>query len=186
MSKKALVILAEGAEEMETVITTDIMRRGGIEVTVAGLSGTAPVTCRNNMVLVPDTSLDDAVKKGPYDIIVLPGGRKGAENLSNDARVGVLLREQDIAKRYIAAICYGPTVLKAHGIGLGKKITSHPTKKSEMDGPYIYTEDRVAIYENIITSRGPGTAFEFALAIVGELEGKEKAAELMPPMCYKE
>uniref|UniRef100_A0A646QII5 DJ1 n=1 Tax=Hemiscolopendra marginata TaxID=943146 RepID=A0A646QII5_9MYRI len=187
MSKKALVLLAEGAEEMETVITTDVLRRGGIDVTVAGIVGKEPVKCSRDVVILPDTSLDEALKKGPYDVVVMPGGLKGAENLAADKNVGALLKEQEKDGRLIAAVCAAPTALKAHGVGIGKTVTSHPSMKEKMSegGQYKYTEDRVVQDGQLITSRGPGTCFEFGLAIVGQLAGSEKANSLIAPMLVK-
>ncbi|GCB72333.1 hypothetical protein scyTo_0006257 [Scyliorhinus torazame] len=81
-AKRALVILAKGAEEIETVVPTDLLRRAGITVTVAGLTCKGPVTCSRDVVICPDCSLEDAAKQGPYDVIVLPGGNLGAQNLA--------------------------------------------------------------------------------------------------------
>ncbi|KAH7960936.1 hypothetical protein HPB49_025183 [Dermacentor silvarum] len=143
MAKKALLILAEGAEEMEAVIAADVLRRAGVDVNIAGLTGASPVKCSRNVVVVPDMSLEDATLQAPYDVIVLPGGLKGAESL--------------------AALF----------------TTIHFT------GDYKYCEDRVVIDGQLITSRGPGTAFEFALAIVEKLENKAAAEKLIPPMLVK-
>ncbi|XP_037514729.1 Parkinson disease protein 7 homolog [Rhipicephalus sanguineus] len=107
MGKKALLILAEGAEEMEAIITADVLRRGGVDVTIAGLTGASPVKCSRNVVVVPDKSLDEATSQCPYDVIVLPGGLKGAESLAASPAVGKLLKEQEKCGRLIAAICAG-------------------------------------------------------------------------------
>ncbi|XP_064460408.1 Parkinson disease protein 7 homolog [Ornithodoros turicata] len=186
MVQKALLLLAEGAEEMEAVITADVLRRGGIDVTIAGLGGTAPIKCSRNVVVVPDKSLDDALKEPSYDVVVLPGGLKGSESLAASATVGKLLKDQEKSGRLIAAICAAPIALKSHGVGCGKKVTSHPSKKDEVSsGDYKYSEDRVVVDGQLITSRGPGTAFEFALAIVEKLQNKEAANKLVPPMLLK-
>lgn len=186
MSKKALVILAEGAEEMETVITVDVLRRGGIEVTLAGLTGKDAVTCSRNVKLIPDTSLDEALKSGPYDVVVCPGGAGGAKNLSKSDKVKQVLLEQEAAERLIAAVCAAPTALLSHGVAKEKNVTSHPSVKDNMvNGGYSYSEDRVVKDGNLITSRGPGTCFEFALQIVEELAGKEKRDSLIPTMLLK-
>ncbi|XP_067140535.1 Parkinson disease protein 7 homolog [Centruroides vittatus] len=187
MSKSALLILADGAEEMEAVISVDVMRRGGIKVTVAGLDGSQAVKCSRDVVIMPDKSLNDALRDSPYDVIVLPGGLKGSEKLAESNQVGSLLKEQQDAGRYIAAICAAPIALKSHGITVGKLLTSHPSKKEEMKegDKYKYSEDRVVVDGQLITSRGPGTAFEFALTIVEKLMGKEKANSLITPMLVR-
>ncbi|KAH6933892.1 hypothetical protein HPB50_018673 [Hyalomma asiaticum] len=186
MVKKALLILAEGAEEMEAIIAADVLRRAGVDVTIAGLTGASPVKCSRNVVVVPDKSLEEATSQCPYDVIVLPGGAKGAESLAASPAVGKLLKEQETSGRLVAAICAAPIALKSHGIGHGKQVTSHPSKKEDISkGDYKYSEDRVVIDGQLITSRGPGTAFEFALAIVEKLENKAAAEKLVPPMLVK-
>ncbi|MBN3275194.1 PARK7 deglycase, partial [Polyodon spathula] len=173
-AKRAMVILAKGAEEMETVIPVDVMRRAGITVTLAGLSGKEPVRCSRDVLLCPDASLEDARKQGPYDVVVLPGGNLGAQNLSESSAVKDVLKDQESSKRLIAAICAGPTALMAHGIAYGSKVTTHPLAKDKMMTGVL----RV--------SRGPGTSFEFALAIVEALMGKEVADQVKAPMVLKD
>ncbi|XP_077998289.1 Parkinson disease protein 7 homolog [Glandiceps talaboti] len=183
--RKALVILAEGAEEMEMVISTDVMRRGGITVTVAGLTGPGPVKCSRDVIITPDMSLEDAVKSGPYDAVVLPGGGLGAQNLAASDAVKDVLKSHESADKVVAAICAGPTALLSHNIGKGKSLTSHPGVKDKLTSDYKYQEERVVIDGKLITSRGPGTTFEFALAIVEALQGKEEKEKIIPPMLIK-
>ncbi|KAG9352927.1 hypothetical protein JZ751_017503 [Albula glossodonta] len=160
--KRALVILAKGAEEMETVIPVDVMRRAGIAVTLAGLTGKEPVQCSRDVSICPDASLEDARKQSPV--------------------VKEVLKDQEGRKGLIAAVCAGPTALLAHGIGYGSTVTTHPGAKDKMmdGGHYKYSEARVQKDGHLITSRGPGTSFEFALAIVEELMGAEVAAQTEP------
>lgn len=183
-NKTALVLLAEGAEEMEAVIVIDVLRRGGVTVTVAGLNGAVPVHCSRDVVIQPDAALDDAKTKGPYDAIVLPGGLKGAENLGNSATIKTILTEQEKAGRVIGAICASPAVaLSAHGIGEGKRVTCYPALKERFTpGKYSYQEERVVVDGQLITSQGPGTAFDFGLALVEKLMGAEKKAATAKPM----
>uniref|UniRef100_A0A8D2ASG9 protein deglycase n=1 Tax=Sciurus vulgaris TaxID=55149 RepID=A0A8D2ASG9_SCIVU len=167
-SKRALVILAKGAEEMETVIPVDVMRRAGIKVTIAGLSGKDPVQCSRDVVICPDASLEDARKQS--------------------VAVKEILKEQENRKGLIAAICAGPTALLAHEIGFGSKVTTHPLAKDKMmnGSHYSYSESRVERDGLILTSRGPGTSFEFALAIVEALSGKEVADQVKAPLVLKD
>ncbi|KAM4871986.1 Parkinson disease protein 7 isoform 1-T2 [Thomomys bottae] len=187
-TKRALVILAKGAEEMETVIPVDLMRRAGIKVTIAGLTGKDPVVCSRDVVICPDASLEDARKQGPYDVVVLPGGNLGAQNLCESSVVKEILKEQESRKGLIAAICAGPTALLAHEIGFGSKVTSHPLAKDKMvnGNHYSYTESRVEKDGLILTSRGPGTSFEFALAIVEALSGSDVASQVKAPLVLKD
>ena len=114
--KKALVILAPGAEEMETVISTDVMRRGKINVTVAGLDSADPVECSRNVRILPDMSLDEAIKKGPYDVVVLPGGLGGSKRLAESEKVKQVLTSQEADGGFVAAVCAAPSALLSHGI----------------------------------------------------------------------
>ncbi|KAH3821866.1 hypothetical protein DPMN_123634 [Dreissena polymorpha] len=181
---KALVILSEGAEEMETVISVDVLRRGGIEVTVAGLEGSDPVLCSRDVRIVPDKALSDTT--GIFDVVICPGGAKGAKNLAESPEVGSILQKQEKEGRYIAAICAAPIALASHKIAVGKSLTSHPSVKDKLvQAGYKYSEERVVQDGKLITSRGPGTTFEFALKIVEVLQGAEKANSLVNPMLLK-
>ena len=114
--KKALVILSPGAEEMETVISVDVLRRAKISVTLAGIDSSEPVTCSRNVRIVPDTSLEDAAAGGPYDVVVLPGGLGGSNRLAESQRVRDVLEAQEKAGGFVAAVCAAPSALMAHGI----------------------------------------------------------------------
>ena len=120
--------------------------------------------------------------------MVLPGGNLGAQNLSESAAVKEVLKEQEKSKGLIAAICAGPTALLAHEIGFGSKVTTHPLAKDKMmnGNHYSYSESRVERDGLILTSRGPGTSFEFALAIVEALAGKEVAAQVKAPLVLRD
>ncbi|XP_013411911.1 protein dj-1beta [Lingula anatina] len=180
----ALLLVAEGSEEMEAVISIDVMRRGGIDVTVAGVTGTDPVKCSRGVVVVPDKSLDEATKD-TYDMVVLPGGLGGANTFSQSNKVKEVLQAQEASGKWIAAICAAPIALVSHGICKGKTMTSHPSVKDKMLPGCTYSEERVVKDGKLLTSRGPGTAFEFALDIVQELMGKEKRDVIVPPMLVK-
>jgi len=180
---RALVLLAPGAEEMETVIVVDVLRRAAIEVVVAGLQGAGPVICSRQVRLLPDVALGEA--KGPFDVVVLPGGAQGAEALAASAQVQKLLREQAQAGRRIAAICAAPIALVAANVAQGHALTSHPSVKARVEGHGRYSEERVVRSGRLITSRGPGTAFEFALAIVEDLLGLEAARKVAAPMLLR-
>ncbi len=181
-AKQALVILAAGAEEMETVIPVDVMRRAGIRVTLAGLAGDGPVTCSRGVVLVPDESLEDAARKGPYDLVALPGGAAGAEALAASPLVREILSEQDEADRLIGAVCAGPKALEAAGVIRGRAFTCHPAVREELQGAGGWTSRPVVRDGNLITSQGPGTALSFALHLVEALLGREAAEKVARPM----
>ena len=113
---KALVILSLGAEEMETVISVDVLRRANISVTIAGLESASPVKCSRDVQIVPDASLEEASTKGPYDVVVLPGGLGGSKRLAESAMVKEVLEAQEKAGRHIAAVCAAPSALLSHAI----------------------------------------------------------------------
>ncbi|XP_017129712.1 protein DJ-1alpha [Drosophila elegans] len=184
-AKTALIILAPGAEEMEFTISADVLRRGKINVTVAGLHDCEAVKCSRSVVIVPDTSLELALTQGCYDVVVLPGGLAGNKALMNSSAVGELLRCQESKGGLIAAICAAPTALAKHGIGKGKSITSHPDLKLQLKDHYCYIDDETVVQDgNLITSRGPGTSFDFALKITEQLSGVEVAKEVAKAMLW--
>jgi len=181
MPANALVLLAEGAEEMETVIVVDVLRRGGVEVVLAGLAGSAPVVCSRQVSINPDLGLSEALGKN-WDVVVLPGGGPGAAALAASPEVGKLLAAQEKENRLVAAVCAAPTALLAHGVFKGKRITSYPAFKAKLEAEYEYSEAEVEEDGVLVTSRGPGTSFKFALTLVKRLVSEEKADEVAKAM----
>lgn len=164
----ALVVIADGSEELEAVTVIDILRRAEIEVTVAGLAD-HDIRASRGVNLRTDTTLE-TVAGNDFDLVVLPGGKAGAERLRDDARVRELLQRQAAADRLIGAICAAPIALKAAGLLAGRKATSYPGFLEPEDAEL--SEEAVVEDGNIITSRGPATAIPFALALVGRLCGE--------------
>ncbi|HEU4408075.1 MAG TPA: DJ-1 family glyoxalase III [Polyangiaceae bacterium] len=177
---RALVVLAPGAEEMEATITVDVLRRAKVEVLVAGLEGPGPVTCSRGVRLVPDLALADA--RGPFDLVALPGGAAGARALAASAELGRILREQEAQGRPIAAVCAAPIALAAHGVGRGRAMTCHPSVRDRVAPHARLAPGRVVEDGPFTTSQGPGTSFDFALALVRRLCGEAAAAEVRAPM----
>ncbi|XP_055854929.1 protein dj-1beta [Episyrphus balteatus] len=185
MSKTALVILAPGAEEMEFVIAADVLRRAGVAVTVAGLKDATAVTCSRDVVITPDASLEDSKSKN-FDVVILPGGLGGSKAMAESPLVGEILKKQESEGRLIAAICAAPIALAAHGIFTGKSLTSYPAMKGQLVSVYKYVDDQKVVQDgNLITSRGPGTAFDFALKLAEVLAGEAKATEVAVGMLLK-
>ena len=170
-----LVPLAQGCEEIEAVTIIDILRRGGIHVISAGLD-TQPVRASRGIVLIPDTTLEAALMQS-FDMVVLPGGQPGTNNLKADARILTLLKNMMQQDKFVAAICAAPSVLATAGLLDGKHATSFPgaldTFASVVKMPDAVIEDG-----KLITSRGPGTAMDFALTLVERLAGKSKRQEV--------
>ncbi|XP_067946174.1 glutathione-independent glyoxalase DJR-1.1-like isoform X2 [Watersipora subatra] len=170
----AIIFLAEGAEEMETVITADVLRRAEIAVTIAGVEGGKPVKCSRNVIITPDAALSDVASE-KFDLVVVPGGNPTSQKkLAESSLVGEILRAQDENNRIIGAICAGPSNFAAHGVAKERVVTSHPTFQAVLeDAGYKYSQERVSIDGHVITSRGPGTATEFAFACASAVIGKD-------------
>lgn len=169
----ALVPLAEGFEEIESMTIIDILRRADVDVTVAGLKHGALKGSRGVHV-VPDVTLDEALGRD-YDLVALPGGLPGAQYLNDDSRVQQLVKDMAGKGKVVAAICAAPMVLANTGLLEGKKATSYPGVLDKMDLPGTTCTGGVIEEDgNIVTSRGPGTAMDFALALVERLEGPDK------------
>jgi 4-methyl-5(b-hydroxyethyl)-thiazole monophosphate biosynthesis len=169
---RTLVPLAQGCEELEAVTVIDLLRRAGIEVVTAGLEP-GLVTASRGVVLVPDCTLDEVVDE-QFDMIVLPGGLPGADHLDGDPRIRTLLKRQSQGEGYCAAICAAPKVLANAGLLNGKQATSYPGVLDQMDLPQVEVDLRPVISDGkVITSRGPGTAMDFALELIEILKGRE-------------
>ena len=169
-----LVPLADGCEEIEAITIIDLLRRAGVEVVTAGLHGTA-VTGSHGIPIGADTTLDDALGDS-YDMVVLPGGLPGADHLERDERLRALLLEMAAAGRYTAAICAAPKVLGAAGLLDGRRATSYPGFLDGYDVDYV--AETVVQDGRIVTSRGPGTAMDFALALIENLQGAARRNEI--------
>ena len=162
---KVLVPLAQGCEELEAVTIVDILRRANIHVVTAGLDEN-PVQASRGVMLIPDTTLDEALKSD-YAMVILPGGLPGADNLGADSRINALLKKMAESGRFAGAICAAPRVLAKVGLLDGKKATGYPGFIDGGKFPKVnYTGTAVQRDGHIITGRGPGTAMDFALEIV--------------------
>jgi 4-methyl-5(b-hydroxyethyl)-thiazole monophosphate biosynthesis len=172
---KVLVPLAQGCEEIEAVTVIDILRRAGVEVISAGLDA-KPVRASRGVVLLPDTTLEAAIQQ-EFDMIVLPGGQPGTNNLKADTRIINLLKQMSTQGKYVTAICAAPSVLAAAGLLDGKQATSFP---GTLDSFARINQQNTAVVSDgkFITSRGPGTAIDFALTLVELLVGKAKRDEV--------
>lgn len=167
-----LVPLAQGCEELEAVTIIDLLRRAGLDVVTAGLDN-RPVTASRGTLLIADTRLEDVVER-TFDMIVLPGGLPGADHLAEDPRIVALLRSQDAAGRFSAAICAAPKVLARAGLLDGRSATVYPGAVDPAAYPKVeFTDAAVVVDGTIVTSRGPGTAMDFALQLIELLLGRE-------------
>lgn len=168
-----LVPLAAGFEDLEATTIVDILRRAGIEVVTAGLEP-GLVQGSRGMRVQPDATLDEVLER-EFDMIALPGGMPGSEHLKNDARIQALLKRLSAAGGYTAAICAAPMALAAAGLLDGRRLTGYPGLVDKLEPPgATYLADPVVVDGKLVTSRGPGTAMDFALSLVELLAGRQK------------
>jgi len=170
---RILVPLADGFEEIEAITVIDVLRRAEIEVDTVGLMG-GWVTGGNGIKVMADKKISE-ITIDEYDGIVLPGGSQGVANLAKSSKLKEFLEALNDSGKMIAAICAAPMVLAKCHILDGKRATIYPGMERELPYP---RDERIVVDGNVITSQAPGTAMEFALAIVEKLLGREKAWEL--------
>ncbi len=175
-----LILLAEGFQEPEAVTVVDLLRRAEIQIVTAGLNE-GPVRSARGLRILPDTSLDD-VDAGRFDMVVLPGGQPGTDNLAADTRVRKIIQDMHEGGKYTAAICAAPYVLSEAGVLGEKRATSYPTFQEKLKAHEIMKDERVVTDGKVITSQGPGTAIEFALTLVELFRGKDKSEEIRKAM----
>ena len=175
-------VLAEnGFEETELIVPVDILRRGGVEVKIVGVSGEY-VSSTRNITLKTDIKLDDLIL---YDMemLVIPGGQPGVDNLWNDLRVRKLVEESAKADKFIGAICAAPMILGRLGLLQGKNATCYPGCEEDLAGANIKKDETVRD-GMIITSRGAGCAFSFGAELLNALTDKENADKVVKSMQY--
>lgn len=181
MSQKVLVPIADGTEEIEAVTIIDILVRAGAQVTVASV-GELQVTASRGVKLVADKSIDDC-RGESFDLIALPGGLPGADNLRDCPALIEMLKAQKAAGKLYAAICATPAVsLTPHGLLDDKTATCYPSLQDKLPNA---SAERVVVDGNCITSQGPGTAMEFAVELVRQLFGAETARQVEAPLLMK-
>lgn len=174
---RILVPLAQGCEELEAVTIIDLLRRAGLEVVSAGLEP-GPVKASRGVVLQPDVLLD-AVLDQPFDMVALPGGLPGADHLDRDPRIHDLLRRVAADRGFIAAICAAPKVVANAGLLKGRQATGYPGVLESLQLHDVRVGSSAVVRDGpVITSRGPGTAMDFALALIEALAGREKRDEV--------
>ncbi|TFK75567.1 DJ-1 [Pluteus cervinus] len=190
----ALIFIADGTEEMEFTITYDTLVRGGVQVTSAFVpEPTSSVTTHvsppaakgsRGINILPDTYFEPQ-ESGPdkYDAIIIPGGAKGADTISKTPAIQELVRTYLNEDKIVGMICAGS--LTALTSKLPKQpLTSHPSVKDSLKDGFDYSEESVVVSNGLVTSRGPGTAFPFALTLVELLSGAAKREEIIGPMVF--
>jgi 4-methyl-5(b-hydroxyethyl)-thiazole monophosphate biosynthesis len=175
MSKKALVFLADGFEEVEAITPIDYLRRAGIEVTVVSIGRDKTVTGAHGLEVIAGALVSELPAGTAWDVLVCPGGMPGASNLAASAAVNSLLKAQAEAGRWIAAICAAPAVVLAPlGLLKNRRFTCYPGMEDRVSGAH-WSADRVVTDGSVITSRGAGTAGLFAAAIIEKVLDQKEA-----------
>ncbi len=180
MSKTALAILAPGFEETELVATVDMLRRGGVKTTLAGLFQSGPVLGSRGISVVAEETLDDAITRhttAPFDALVLPGGLDGVQAILDHPTLLQFITQLHQEGRVLGAICAAPLILERCGVLQHLSgFTSHPSCTDfPSERMERYSQERVVVSGRVITSRAPGTACAFGLALVRLLKGAKVA-----------
>lgn len=186
---KAIVFLADGFEECEGLITVDILRRAGVETLMASAMDGLQIDSSRHIKVQADVMAAD-VDYDSVDLIVLPGGRLGTENLGANATVAEQCRafaakgKECTPAKYLAAICAAPSLLAALGLLEGKRATCHPDFEGVMRGAEL-TGESVVTDGNIITGQGLGASFDFSFELVRILAGEETVQQIKKAICCK-
>lgn len=183
MSKKAVVVLAEGFEEIEAVTPVDVLRRAGAEVTLAGVGG-LNIKGAHGVTYVADVQLEKLT--GDFDLIVLPGGMPGSKNIGESAAAKALTQKMLADGKLVSSICAAPVfTLGNWGMLDNRAATCYEGMEGMFPPSVKFSSERVVIDGKIITSRGPGTAMDFALVLAGQLMGNDASAQVAKDMLVK-
>jgi 4-methyl-5(b-hydroxyethyl)-thiazole monophosphate biosynthesis len=172
MKKRVLCLLVDGFEEIETVTPVDLLRRAGVEVVIASLHGKT-ATGRGAIRMEADVVLAD-VDPATFDLLIIPGG-PGVGELRRDGRAASLAKDFAAAGKAVAAICAAPLVLLDAGLLAGRRFTAYHSVREELGGGL---DERVVVDGNLITSRGAGTAMDFAWVLIARLVGQAVADQV--------
>ncbi|KAH7102249.1 DJ-1 [Auriculariales sp. MPI-PUGE-AT-0066] len=183
MELTALVLIADGTEEMEFTIAYDLLVRAGIACTsafVGNASKTNIATCSRGVKIVADTAFAE-VSSTIYDVMIIPGGAKGAETLSQDKQVQELVRQHLDEGRIVGMVCAGTLTARTAKL-VSQPVTSHPSVKDQLADVFDYKDESVVVSDKLVTSRGPGSCFAWTLKIIELLLGDAKAQEIRGPL----
>lgn len=185
MSKKAYIFLADGFEDIEGLTVVDLLRRAGIDIKTVSIKESTQIQTSHGITMFTDTTFAET-DFTDADMLVLPGGMPGTKHLAGYKPLTDLLTDFNSKDKKIAAICAAPSVFSGLGFLKGRKATSYPSFMEVIAKDGAQTcEDSVVVDGNITTSRGLGTAVDFALSIIEQLEGRQKADEIAESIVYK-
>ncbi len=179
---KITVFIADGTEEIEALTVVDLARRAGIEVDTVSVNDRTTITGSHNIKIILDAVIGQ-VEWNSVDMIVLPGGKVGVDNLKACTELTDKVKEFALAGKPVAAVCAAPSILGGLGILNGKRATCYPGFEDKLTGAE-YVKEPVVKDGNIITSRGLGTSIQFAAAIIEYLAGKDAAEEVLNQIIF--
>jgi len=181
--RSVYVFCADGFEEVEGLTAVDLLRRAGVSVTMVSIMGRTKITGARNISVNTDILIEDI--KEEADMLVLPGGMPGTNYLRDHEGLAELLKKQYEAGKWVAAICAAPSVFGDLGILNGKEAVCYPGFEERLTGATI-GEGTVAVTDHVITSRGMGTAIDFAAALIARLQDEKKAEEIKASIIYRQ
>ncbi len=181
--KKAVMLFAEGYEEVEALMTADILIRGGVELKLVSITESMQVTGSHGITVSMDSTLEQ-ISLEEQDAIILPGGMPGTKKLGDSERVTKALNHMNEEGKIVAAICAAPSVLGACGILEGRKATCYPGFEDQLTGA-DFVDEMAVVDGNVVTSRGLGTSMEFGFTLLQQLVSKEKAEEIRQQIVFK-
>jgi len=179
---KVYIMLADGFEEIEALAPVDVLRRGEVETVLVSIKSDKIVLSARDIPVVADTTINN-IDVMPEDMIVIPGGKKGVDNLSESQELRNLLMKHQEQKGLLAAICAGPTIPGKMGFYDGVKATCYPGCEEDLKGAIISNAD-VVVDKNFITSRGPATALAFAYTLLSLIKGEELSQKIQKGMLF--
>jgi len=195
---KALLLVANGSEDIEVVTVVDVLGRAGVLVDTIKVpdpsrlddANSNQVVLMQGTVLAAMSVLSSQVDISDYDTLIIPGGAQGASIMKSSSPVLQLVESAFAFSgnlKIVAAICLGPTVLQAAKVGFGRKLTSYPSAKDVLSNDYNYVENTVVVDDDghLITSRGPGTAMQFALAVASALVDQNTSANVASGLLFQ-
>lgn len=180
---KVYIFMADGFEEVEGLTVVDLLRRAGIDIQMVSIMEKKSVAGAHNITIEADGIFED-IDFSDGEMLVLPGGMPGTTNLMKHQGLDKLLRDFDNKKKAIAAICAAPTILSNKGMLKGRDATCYKGMESEMSHANI-VDAPVVIDGHITTSKGVGTAIDFALSLIANLKGKDQAKRIAAQILYK-
>lgn len=179
---KVYIFLADGFEEIEALTVVDLFRRVNIEISMVSINKKKEVTGAHQIEVKADV-IFEGVDFSKAELMILPGGMPGTNNLMEHEGLDRLLIDFNSQGKMLAAICAAPSVLGKKNILYGKNVTCYPGFEEKLIGAHILNE---AVVEdgNIVTSKGMGTAIDFSLALIKRIKGEEAAKKLADSIQY--